>query len=245
MFELNKGLDPLRLAESYREHGRLQITNFLSEDSADALHRELSGSQDWRLAVNRGEEIRHFGLEEVAAWPDERRKLLDRAVTMGGRFGFQFRYDVIRTDQTSGPLLSALAGFLSSPELVDFMRIVTGASDIAFADAHASRYRPGHFLTTHDDHADTMGRRAAYVLNLTPMWRPDWGGILQFYDHLGNIVRGFTPGYNQLNIFKVPQPHSVTWVTPLAAEPRYAVTGWLRATGGATVDDQSGNAADA
>jgi Rps23 Pro-64 3,4-dihydroxylase Tpa1-like proline 4-hydroxylase len=74
-----------------------------------------------------------------------------------------------------------------------------------------------------------MGRRAAYVLNLTPEWRPDWGGLLQFYDAMGNVSRAFTPGFNVLNIFRVPQPHSVSWVTPLAAAPRYAVTGWLRA----------------
>ena len=55
------------------------------------------------------------------------------------------------------------------------------------------------------------------------------GGLLLFYDSRGNVVRGYTPGFNMLNIFKVPQPHSVSWVTPLAANPRYAVTGWLRA----------------
>ncbi len=232
MFELNQGLDSARLSEAFREHGRLQITNFLSVTSATALYDELRGSQAWRLTVNRGEEIRHFNLDELAGWPEDRLQLLDRAVTMGGRFGFQFRYDVIRVGETATPLLAALPGFLSSPELVEFMRTVTGASDIAFADAHASRYRPGHFLTTHDDHVDTMGRRAAYVLNLTPEWRPDWGGLLQFYDQMGTVTRGFTPGFNVLNIFRVPQPHSVTWVTPLAAEPRYAITGWLRANEG-------------
>jgi Rps23 Pro-64 3,4-dihydroxylase Tpa1-like proline 4-hydroxylase len=31
-----------------------------------------------------------------------------------------------------------------------------------------------------------------------------------------------------LNIFAVPQPHSVTIVAPFAAAARYSVTGWLR-----------------
>jgi Rps23 Pro-64 3,4-dihydroxylase Tpa1-like proline 4-hydroxylase len=148
---------------------------------------------------------------------------------MGGRFGFQFRYDVIRLNEKSAGLLAEFRDFMSSPDVVQVMRQIVGAGDIAFADAHASRYQPGHFLTTHDDHLDTMGRRAAYVMNLTPKWRPDWGGLLQFFDRRGDVVRAFTPGYNLLNLFRVPQAHNVSWVTPLAAAPRYAVTGWLRA----------------
>ena len=229
MFQIETGFDLEALARQFQAHGRLQIVNFLSRDSAGRLLQDLAGSSAWRLTVNRGEEVRDFDIDELAAWPPERRKLLDTAVESGGRFGFQFRYDVIRVSEAAPPLLGKFAEFLSSPEMVDFMRRLTGTDDIAFADAHASRYRPGHFLSTHDDAVDSMGRRAAYVLNLTEQWRPDWGGLLQFYDRMGNVSRAFTPGFNILNVFRVPQAHSVSWVTPLAAHPRYAVTGWLRA----------------
>ena len=228
MFRLNHALDVDALALGYAADRRLQIVDFLDAPSAAALHRELAASGAWRLTANRGEQIIDFDLDDVANWPVERLELLDRAVTMGGRFGFQFRYDVMRVGKTAPPMLAGFADFLSSPELVAFMRRLTGVTEIDFADAHASRYRPGHFLTTHDDQVDSMGRRAAYVLNLSPNWRPDWGGLLQFYDAAGNVARAFTPGFNVLNIFGVPQPHSVSWLTPLAAEPRYAITGWLR-----------------
>lgn len=229
MFKLASGLDPARLAEIYRTFHRLQIKAYLSDDSARQLYRELAESAEWRLAANRGEEIRHFTAGEMSAWTDEQHALFERAVTFGGRFGFQFRYDVIRLESTSGKLLLAFRDFMSSPPVVELMRAITGDDDIAFADAHASRYRAGHFLTAHDDHAEAMGRKAAYVLNLTPEWRPDWGGLLQFYDGTGNVTRAFTPAFNVLNIFRVPQTHSVSWVNPIAAAPRYAVTGWLRA----------------
>lgn len=231
MFRLNPALDIDALAGAYRAHGRLQITEFLDTAGVSALYHELVDSPHWRLTANRGEQILDFDLDEVAAWSPDRHALLDRAVTMGGRLGFQFRYDVIRLGERTAPRLAAFADFLSSPELVAFLRRLTGCDDIDFADAHASRYRPGHFLTMHDDRVDTMHRHAAYVLNLTPEWRPDWGGLLQFYDARGNVARGFTPGFNILNLFSVPQPHSVSWVTPLAAAPRYAITGWLRSHG--------------
>ena len=234
-FALQPGLDPVALARIFAAAGRLQVVDFLREDCAAALFQELSKNTRWRLAINKGDQILDFRETDVAAWPADKKAAIERAVALGGRHGFQFRYETIRLPQAdedgegAPPMLTRFTEFLCSPEMVAFMRTLTGADDIAFADAHASRYRPGHFLTTHDDRMEDMGRRAAYVLNLTPQWRPDWGGLLLFYDSRGNVVRGYTPGFNMLNIFKVPQPHSVSWVTPLAAHPRYAVTGWLRA----------------
>ena len=229
MFEIDPGLDVEALGRAFAEHGRLQVGQFLTPESAQALYGELSSSNAWKLTVNRGEEIHNFDLSAMAQWSERQHELLEQAATMGGRFGFQFRYDVIRLDDKSTGLIAEFRDFMSSPAVVEAMRAITGASDIAFADAHASRYTAGHFLTTHDDRIDTMGRRAAYVMNLTPEWRPDWGGLLQFFDRRGDVVRAFTPGFNLLNLFRVPQAHNVSWVTPLAAAPRYAITGWLRA----------------
>lgn len=95
-------------------------------------------------------------------------------------------------------------------------------------DGQATRYLPGHFLTGHDDDVAGKGRIAAYVLNLTPAWRTEWGGLLQFHDPAGDVLRGLLPRFNTLNLFTVPQLHSVSLVAPFAASPRYAVTGWIR-----------------
>ena len=229
MFKLRPGLEPQELSAIYAGHGRLQIIDFLSPESAKLLYEELARSGQWRLTANRGEEIFNFALDDYASWSSEKRDLLDKAVVSGGQFGFQFRYEVIRLDEQATGALAEFRTFMSGAVVIELMRDITGADDIMFADAHASRYQPGHFLTTHDDKADTMGRRAAYVMNLTPKWRPDWGGLLQFFDGRGDVLRAFTPGFNLLNLFRVPQAHNVSWVTPLAAAPRYAVTGWLRA----------------
>ena len=93
---------------------------------------------------------------------------------------------------------------------------------------HATAYGPGHFLTAHDDEVAGKKRHAAYVYNLTPTWRIDWGGLLLFHGADGHVARGFTPSFNALNLFAVPQPHSVSMVAPFAANRRYSVTGWLR-----------------
>jgi Rps23 Pro-64 3,4-dihydroxylase Tpa1-like proline 4-hydroxylase len=120
--------------------------------------------------------------------------------------------------------------FLNSREFLEFARDVTGMGDIAFADAQATLFRPGHFLTQHDDEVEGKNRRAAYVLSFTRRWRPDWGGILEFIDSDGHVAEGYTPRFNALNLIRVPQRHAVSYVVPWAVEGRYSITGWLRAS---------------
>lgn len=233
-FVMADRLDVDALSAAFAASGRIRIDSFLDAASAAALHQELVASRDWRLTANRGEQVIDFADAQLRAFGPDQWAKLRRAVELGGRYGFQFCYETIRLahDGDSGDsLLARFADFMSSPAVVGLVRSITGAADIGFADAHASRYRAHHFLTTHDDRVDQMGRRAAYVLGLTPEWRPDWGGLLLFHDANGNIVRGEVPAFNTLDLFSVPQPHSVSWVTPLAAAPRYAITGWLRSHG--------------
>ncbi|MBB1180632.1 2OG-Fe(II) oxygenase, partial [Pseudomonas sp. FW305-3-2-15-E-TSA4] len=76
---------------------------------------------------------------------------------------------------------------------------------------------------------DGKHRLLAYVLNLTPRWRVDWGGLLLFLDPDGHVAEGYAPKFNALNIFRTPFPHAVTQVSTFAGAPRYAITGWIRA----------------
>jgi SM-20-related protein len=95
-------------------------------------------------------------------------------------------------------------------------------------DAQATRYERGHYLTQHDDSAAEKGRLYAFVLNLTPHWRTDWGGLLNFIDADGHVAEAYAPAWNAINLFRVPQPHAVSCVAPFAGAPRLSITGWVR-----------------
>ena len=86
---------------------------------------------------------------------------------------------------------------------------------------------PGHFLTSHDDGTDAEDRVAAYVIELTQDKRTDWGGLRQIHNAAGNVSLALKPGFNTMYVFNVPQMHSLSYVAPFAAGPRYAITGWL------------------
>jgi len=233
-FRLNPNLDPAHLAERFAENGRAHIAGFLEASSAEAFFQLLKNRGDWRLIVNQDDKT--FDLDRAAqvAMSEPQRQALEQAVYAGARYGFQFRYEAIRVPDGEAErarmddALGNFASFLSSPDVVAFLRQVTGKPGIDFADAQATAYGPGHFLTAHDDDVEGKQRHAAYVFNLTPTWRVDWGGLLLFHGADGHIERGFTPSFNALNLFAVPQPHSVSMVAPFAAYRRYSVTGWLR-----------------
>jgi len=233
-FLLNPSLDAKALAERFTADGKLHIPDFLEAGCAQAFFQSLRGRDDWALIVNQDANSFDLDRKAQAALSEEQRRALDQAVYAGARYGFQYRYEAIRVPDEEKDRrklddpLARFASFLSSPPVVGFLRAVTGKNGIDFADAQATAYGPGHFLTAHDDDVAGKKRHAAYVFNLTPVWRVDWGGLLLFHGADGHVTRGFTPSFNALNIFAVPQPHSVSMVAPFAANRRYSVTGWLR-----------------
>lgn len=234
MFRLNPELDLEQLRATFARDRRVRIANFLIEEDAAALLGELRARQDWRQIVNSGDRVFDLDRPARAAMSHAQRTALDDAVFAGARTGFQHRYEAIRVPdgeeerRASRDPLAAFALMLSEGEGRDLLRHVTGFQAVDFADAQATAYEPGDFLTAHDDDVVGKKRFAAYVYGLTPDWRPEWGGLLMFHAPDGEIDAGLLPRFNCLNIFAVPQLHSVSMVTRAAPRRRYSITGWLR-----------------
>lgn len=232
---LNRHLDWEALACAFRNNGRVQIKDFLETTSAVALHSALKKEQSWREVINSGEKVFELSIPNPDNFDATQRAKLDSAIFEGAKAGFQFRFQTIRIPDSAmarkktANICARFAEFLCSVAVLNFFRNVTGQADIAFVDAQATRYSPGHFLTAHDDDIPGKSRAAAYVFGLTPIWSPDWGGLLLFHDD-DLSCSALVPGFNVLNLFAVPQTHSVSMITPFAKEERLSVTGWLRLT---------------
>jgi SM-20-related protein len=231
-FALHPALDLDAARATFARERRVQLSPFLTDDSAAALAEHLAARDDWTLVVNAGAKTFEIDRAGQAALSPEQRAGLDQRIEAVARDGFQFRFESIRVpDEDEARVaadtpLAALARFLSTRTTRDALRHVTGFEAIDFADAQATRYDAEHFLTGHDDDVDGKHRHAAYVLGMSPHWRIEWGGLLLFHD--GAEVRGWAPRFNTLSLFAVPQLHSVSLVAPFAGAPRLSVTGWLR-----------------
>lgn len=233
-FSLSRTLDVDAIAHRFADEGYASVPGVLEPDGADRMLSALREWQTWNVVFNdRGKHIDMSRVQFRSLPPDSIAQLRAAIYTQGAR-DFQYFYenypiyDAQRQGRNKGQVLHEFYEWLDTEPFLEFARAVTGFDDIDFVDAQATRYGPGHFLTTHDDSAAGKNRRAAYVFNFTPEWRPDWGGYLQLLDGDGHVRKGLRPGFNTLNLLSVPQPHNVGFVAPFAAAQRLSVTGWLR-----------------
>lgn len=228
--------DARKLRPAFERFGRLHVPGFFAAKDAERIGAALAGPVPWIRSLNVHGKSYDMGPEAFGQMPPERLRQLQDAVAEGGRSGFQYDFDAWRLSDlmeagasptaAMAPLVDVYR-FLNSPAFLGFVRDLAGVEP-DFCDAQATRYTAGHFLTAHDDAVEGKNRLLAYVLNFTPAWRADWGGLLLFHDADGHVAEGYTPVFNSLNIFRVGQAHAVSQVASFVAAPRLAITGWVR-----------------
>jgi SM-20-related protein len=234
VFAIDPGLDPSRLAPVFDQFGRLHLPGFLCEPGGDTLTAALAGEDGWTVSTMGGGSTVDIPAHTFASADDATRAALLASAHGEARFAFHYMFeslrisDLVDAGEALPPALKALYEWLNSEAFLSFVRTISGDPDLAYVDAQATRYRPGHYLNEHDDEKAGAGRRLAYVLNLTPVWRPSWGGLLAFLDSDGHVAEAYTPAFNALNLFRTPQPHMVSQVAAFAGAPRLSVTGWIR-----------------
>lgn len=238
LFEINPALDVASLTARFEATGRVQIRNVLTPESARELQMVLAKGTPWGMAVGAG-----FGkpssFRAAQTRTPEGQQALQQASrsaeqhTARGEYGFRFAHypilEAIKESWDPGGAHEVLIEHLNAPAFLDLARAVTGFDKLCKADAQATLFAPNHYLGRHIDSHVAEGWEVAYVLNLSREdWHPDWGGYLLFLDEDGDVTEGFRPRFNTLNLFRVPQPHLVSYVPPFAPIGRMAVTGWLR-----------------
>jgi hypothetical protein len=235
-FSIHPALDGGRLAPVFARFGRLHLPDFLTAPGAETLLSALHESQGWTVStIGRGSTV-DIPAEAFASADEPTRAALIAAGHNEARSGFHYMFESLRIsdiiDAGEGASLPAplrdLYGWLNGEAFLSFARAMSGHDDLNYVDAQATRYRAGHYLNEHDDEKAGAGRRLAYVLNLTPAWRPSWGGLLAFLDADGHVAEAYTPAFNALNLFRTPQPHMVSQVAAFAPAPRISITGWIR-----------------
>ena len=228
--QLNPRLDRAAPANQYERTGRSHITNVLTQESAERIHRCLRDETPYSLCVNIGGTVRT--LRDLT--PEERQHCAMAVWREVGTVGFRFLFDMHLLSLSGEPYADSrhywakAVSFLNGADFLDLAREITGIEGIDFVDAQATLYRGGDFLTVHDDDVPGTKRLAAYVLSFTPVWRPEWGGLLEYLGRGSQIEMGYMPGFNTLKLFRVPMAHHVSMVAPYAGSGRYSIIGWLR-----------------
>ncbi|RNJ62708.1 MAG: hypothetical protein EDM03_08605 [Porphyrobacter sp. IPPAS B-1204] len=238
LFQLNPVLDVAAFSARFAATGRVQLRDVLTAESARELQLVLAQGTPWGMAVGAGE-AKPSNFHAAQTRTPEGQQALQQAAQSAeqhsarGEYGFRFAHypilEAVQEGWAPGGAHEVLIEHLNAPAFLDLARAVTGIDRLLKADAQATLFAPNHYLGRHIDSHVAEGWEVAYVLNLARQdWHPDWGGYLLFLDEDGDVVEGFRPRFNTLNLFRVPQPHLVSYVPPFAPIGRLAVTGWLR-----------------
>jgi SM-20-related protein len=234
LFELNPRIDRDAAAARFAADGRVQIRDFLTPAAAQTIHQVLARETPWGLGWRAGadgphawrqQELQPAQLERVGPAVSQAMRNRDYAFVYA-------RYPMLDAYQQGWrehEALDLLIEHVNDEPLLAMVRQVTGHPDLIKADAQATLFAPNHFLALHDDSHVAEGWKVAYVMSFCAEdWRPDWGGYLLFFDESGDVVSGYKPRFNALNLFRVPARHNVSYVTPFAPVARFAITGWFR-----------------
>ncbi len=228
----SSALDLTELSAQFANDGRLQIRNALSETLATALSRAMA-EVDYELAFTDGTQSRTLDRAALAAMsPSEQQQLMEKVQQQAAQgIGYLYGRRSAQPSTTSSTAAQTLAQFfqrLQSNESREVVAQITGSDALRSVSGQYTRFTADHFLTRHSDIVAAEGRRFAYVFNFSPAWHPDWGGLLQFFEPDGSTRDAWIPTFNSLSLFDVRHIHSVTYITPFAAAPRYALSGWFR-----------------
>lgn len=234
---IDPALDPARIAPVFAQMGRIHLPGVFSPEAAAEVGAAIAGDVPWVKSWRTTGPSLDGPLADFEGLTPDLRAAFDADMARAARDGFCFQFDAWRLSddmlagkRRGGALapLEAVHDFLNGEAFLRFVRTLTGEPRCAYCDVMVSRYRAGDFLSAHDDDIAGKKRLFAYVLNFTPVWRADWGGVLLFLDEDGHVAEGYSPTFNALNLFSVPQAHAVSYVAPFAAGPRLSITGWVR-----------------
>lgn len=229
--------DLTELRRRFATHRRVVIPGIFDPEFAARVLEAARTLTGWLLVTRISGQHREFDAEQMENLADDKQKPFESLVMAEARAGFQYRferhllYDNLRAGNLPAGPLRTMAEQLNSEPFIRLLHDIMDRPyepDATFCDGQLTRYRAGHFLTSHDDELPEFRRIAAYVVNLTPAWIADYGGLLMFTGEDGHVQEAFTPKFNTLSFFEVPQQHAVNMVSPFAAGERHAVTGWLR-----------------
>lgn len=233
---LNPGLNLQQHRSVFEQQGHHQIRGFLVPSTAKELYHCLNEEVEWSLAWYDHERHAKSSMTHQnyhAMTNEQRQRFLGKlARDSVNRYGFAYdHYPMVRAHLEKWDTehrLHRLIEELNSESFLDVARRLTGLDEIRRISAQATRYSTGHFLRLHTDDVPEEERLVAYMLNLTPTWNVDFGGLLHFVGNHGGVESIYFPWFNSFSFFRVPRWHFVSMVMPWASSDRLAITGWFR-----------------
>jgi hypothetical protein len=224
-FELDDTLNVWELRDAFLKKERLSVPGILRAANSQTLFEDLSATVPWCLTfAGSGEERTTIESSEVSTMDAHRRRAVaEIAYSGGGTDGAHLFY----SSTYHSPIMTKFSAFLNSGAFLQFLRDLTGIDSVRRVKTSAACYRAGHFYGFHKDRSDQGEQVGTVIFYVTPKWRYQWGGMLQFKDTDGQIDESIFPRFNSMTVMRANQAHAVSCVSPFAAIERFSIGGKL------------------
>ena len=201
--------------------------NFLKEDFALDLYNSICDTPsnwwfDYIKYSNKEEAVFHSnnlnGQLDIVA----REKELQENISSD--FLFKFKRSSKHVETCTCYECTFIDTVLKSENFLNFLKENTSIKNPVLDIAFTSIYEQGDFLGVHTD----KGHSVAFVFNLSPNWKPEYGGMLNVLTK-GVRWEAIFPEFGSLILFDVSgngRPHFVSEITRFAPGPRIAISGW-------------------
>ena len=182
----------------------IQIENFLSDGVANNVYDIIDSQTDW---ITNSKHKKSYEYEKSKFKEGE----------------FSYWYSSIENKEFIQNLFFLLNLELEISKLLED-KFFTAQS------VFVSKYTYGHFLSPHND--ASLGRKYAFVYNLTKDADEKKGGCLNFIDDKNNITYKLLPKFNSLNLFDVENIKDLHCVDEIIDKnyKRYSISGWIYET---------------
>jgi Rps23 Pro-64 3,4-dihydroxylase Tpa1-like proline 4-hydroxylase len=182
----------------------IQIENFLSEDTANNIYPIIDSQTHW---ITNSKHKKSYEYEKSKFKEGQ----------------FSYWYSSIENKEFIQNLFFLLNLELKISKLLENKFFTTQSIFV-------SKYTCGHFLSPHNDNA--LGRKYAFVYNLTKDAAEKKGGCLNFINDKNNITYKLLPKFNSLNIFDVENIKDLHYVDEIIDKnyKRYSISGWIYET---------------
>jgi Rps23 Pro-64 3,4-dihydroxylase Tpa1-like proline 4-hydroxylase len=237
-FKMSRSLENSRIRAEFAaaNRGYVYIQDVVPNELAAGMFRGLSAARDWGLKLCMGDNVQGLPPSAYRRSSARERSELAEGCYRRARSGFAFLREEMwhereHMDKSSLPSqlevgdIDSIRRFLEGREFLDFCGQVVGAPRLELGDVSYVRYGPGDF------YGFTLGAppqaEIGFMLDLTPAWELEWGGLLEFMNAWGGIERAYAPRYNALCLHSLHRHYSISCVAPFARQQRYTVCGKL------------------
>ena len=235
--ELGMSPDRDRHCTEFSTNRRTRVVDFLKPAEALRLYRHLDRDVQWHSFLAADGKLLAASPGPNGSYSAELEKAMFERAVASARNGLSFWYEANRlfaedlpngavvVESPGTPMLTQLHHTLNSAPFLDLLRAITGIGAIAATQIQATRHRAGHFASFVTAPPAAPGVCAAFAINMTLEWMPEWGGLREFSGKRDYSVEAYIPSFNVLDIFALPQGHWISQVTPFASASRLEISG--------------------